>query len=450
MKYVRIAVLLLSSIGILFAKNNTEHKKLEVESSTKTTQLPSQAQSNKLTPMLCVSIQDPSMQWWYNIPANAAPHISEIKKIFYHQEFSLFPFIDNAKIKDGIFKLTYSISMLTPQGNTIDMVKNAKFEGKKDSANIIIACPDVVDVRLDAQYPEGLYKFSMKVKDEISGETADCENFVRLYKWSMPNPFLDKKFVNKYVRAYSLQPSPETLCSLVFSDDFKLEQKGAPNSLNYTYIGFLKAAFKKNLFLIPEIDKNFESMSSHNRAKFLLILAIIDEARIPEDKLTDVEKNYQKALRKTNFLNPYGELSPIFGAAQIDMLWGEFFANGTYTPIKRILEALSNPDNARFAAELAKARRRPSDKEEMDKYMLGRLYASIVKTLSINIKLYPLVEQYCIWAVKNKDIPQAASDVVLDILDNIYTARIAEQKSKSRTNSKPLQQVVLPKINIDK
>ena len=32
--------------------------------------------------MLYVSVQDPSMEWWFNVPEGFAPHISEIKKIF--------------------------------------------------------------------------------------------------------------------------------------------------------------------------------------------------------------------------------------------------------------------------------------------------------------------------------------------------------------------------------
>ena len=72
-----------------------------------------QAQSKRdaFAAMLYVSIQDPSMEWWFNVPANAAPHISELKKIFFNQEFSLFPFANNAKVKDGKFEMSYTITM---------------------------------------------------------------------------------------------------------------------------------------------------------------------------------------------------------------------------------------------------------------------------------------------------------------------------------------------------
>ena len=88
-----------------------------------------------------VSIQDPSMEWWFNVPAYAAPHISEIKKIFFNQEFSLFPFAENAKVRDGKFSISYSITMKTPDGTLRELVRDAKFSGTKIADNIIVPAP---------------------------------------------------------------------------------------------------------------------------------------------------------------------------------------------------------------------------------------------------------------------------------------------------------------------
>ena len=356
-----------------------------------------QAQSKRdaFAAMLYVSIQDPSMEWWFNVPANAAPHISELKKIFFNQEFSLFPFANNAKVKDGKFEMSYTITMQSPDGKSTDLVRDAKFDGTKVSDDIIVACPDVIDFKLDRRFPEGLYKFKMSATDKISGETSEYENHIRLTEWSAPATFADKKLVAEYVRAYSLQPSPDILYSIVFSNDFDLEQKGAPNSLNYTYLGFIKAAFKKNMFLLSQIRDTFKSMSDINRAKFILILALLDAEAVDETQLTEVEKQYQKKIRTFKMPNPYGKWDPFLGAAQIDMLWGEFFANGTYRPIRRILNILSHAKDAAFADGLAEKRQAPKTREEWDRYMFGRLYKAALKTVAINASKYPLVEQYC-------------------------------------------------------
>ena len=408
-----------------------------------------QAQSKRdaFAAMLYVSIQDPSMEWWFNVPANAAPHISELKKIFFNQEFSLFPFANNAKVKDGKFEMSYTITMQSPDGKSTDLVKDAKFDGTKVSDDIIVACPDVIDFKLDRRFPEGLYKFKMSATDKISGETSEYENHIRLTEWSAPATFADKKLVAEYVRAYSLQPSPDILYSIVFSNDFDLEQKGAPNSLNYTYLGFIKAAFKKNMFLLSQIRDTFKSMSDINRAKFILILALLDAEAVDETQLTEVEKQYQKKIRTFKMPNPYGKWDPFLGAAQIDMLWGEFFANGTYRPIRRILNILSHAKDAAFADGLAEKRQAPKTREEWDRYMFGRLYKAALKTVAINASKYPLVEQYCAWALQHGDIPKVSYEVLSPLLEHIR-----EMKSPGSTEGvkDELPKVKMPEINIDK
>ena len=408
-----------------------------------------QAQSKRdaFAAMLYVSIQDPSMEWWFNVPANAAPHISELKKIFFNQEFSLFPFANNAKVKDGKFEMSYRITMQSPDGKSTDLVRDAKFDGTKVSDDIIVACPDVIDFKLDRRFPEGLYKFKMSATDKISGETSEYENHIRLTEWSAPATFADKKLVAEYVRAYSLQPSPDILYSIVFSNDFDLEQKGAPNSLNYTYLGFIKAAFKKNMFLLSQIRDTFKSMSDINRAKFILILALLDAEAVDETQLTEVEKQYQKKIRTFKMPNPYGKWDPFLGAAQIDMLWGEFFANGTYRPIRRILNILSHAKDAAFADGLAEKRQAPKTREEWDRYMFGRLYKAALKTVAINASKYPLVEQYCAWALQHGDIPKVSYEVLSPLLEHIR-----EMKSPGSTEGvkDELPKVKMPEINIDK
>lgn len=408
-----------------------------------------QAQSKRdaFAAMLYVSIQDPSMEWWFNVPANAAPHISELKKIFFNQEFSLFPFANNAKVKDGKFEMSYTITMESPDGKSTDLVRDAKFDGTKVSDDIIVACPDVIDFKLDRRFPEGLYKFKMSATDKISGETSEYENHIRLTEWSAPATFADKKLVAEYVRAYSLQPSPDILYSIVFSNDFDLEQKGAPNSLNYTYLGFIKAAFKKNMFLLSQIRDTFKSMSDINRAKLILILALLDAEAVDETQLTEVEKQYQKKIRTFKMPNPYGKWDPFLGAAQIDMLWGEFFANGTYRPIRRILNILSHAKDAAFADGLAEKRQAPKTREEWDRYMFGRLYKAALKTVAINASKYPLVEQYCAWALQHGDIPKVSYEVLSPLLEHIR-----EMKSPGSTEGvkDELPKVKMPEINIDK
>ena len=342
--------------------------------------------------------------------------------------------------------------MRSPDGSLRELVTNANFEGKKNADHIIVACPDVIDFKFDLRFAEGLYKFLFSVKDENSGAISEYENHIRLQKWSNPSTYEGKKIVAKNVHTYYQQPSPENLYSIVFSNDFDLEQRGAPNSLNYTYLGFIKSAFLKNQFLLSHIREEFKTLSDLNRAKFILILALLDKDKIADNSLTGVEKTYQQKIRTVKFPNPYSQWDPFLGAAQIDMLWGEFFANGTYKPIKRILNILSHAHDAAFADKLAEKRQPPKDGSEWDKYMLGRLYKAALKTIAINASRYPLVEQYCAWAVTHREIPEVSYEVLSPMLEHISAmktpaAKIPESEAKK---TEELPKVKMPTIDIDK
>lgn len=201
------------------------------------------------------------------------------------------------------------------------------------------------------------------------------------------------------------------------------------------------------MFLLSQIRDTFKSMSDINRAKFILILALLDAEAVDETQLTEVEKQYQKKIRTFKMPNPYGKWDPFLGAAQIDMLWGEFFANGTYRPIRRILNILSHAKDAAFADGLAEKRQAPKTREEWDRYMFGRLYKAALKTVAINASKYPLVEQYCAWALQHGDIPKVSYEVLSPLLEHIR-----EMKSPGSTEGvkDELPKVKMPEINIDK
>lgn len=139
---------------------------------------------------------------------------------------------------------------------------------------------------------------------------------------------LDAALVKKSILGFYLNPSPDTLYSLFFSKSLDLEQKGAPNDLNFINLGFLRAAFKRNSFLLPPMRENFAGFKPLDRAKIIFLFAVLDEARIDFNILTPAERDYQDAMRKAKIPDPYAEWDPVIGAAQIDMLWGEFFADG--------------------------------------------------------------------------------------------------------------------------
>jgi len=389
--------------------------------------------SQELKASIYVSLQNPNMQWWYNLPPNSAPHISLIKKIFVNQKFSLFTFIDKAEVKDGNFDITYCIDLISQEGQRESILEPTQFKGTKPSRDVILACPDIMTATFSPKYALGKYTFEVTAKDNISGKTAKSSTYADFVKWIAPEPFVGDKLVKDYISGFYLQPSPETLYSIFFSKDFNLEQKGAPNSLNYCYIGFLKTAFKNNHFLIDYIRKEFSGYEPADRAKIIFLMAICQEPKLDKSLLTKKEQDYQERIYAASIPDPYKGWDRVLGAAQMDMLFGEFFADGTYTPIRRVIDLLAFADEGMFAEESLEKKHKPATAEEREKFLLGALNRTAFYSLLRRADQDPLIESYCMFAVLNNDIPQQAKKE----FNPLFTETADDKDSQKKSNEDP-------------
>lgn len=361
------------------------------------------------------SPQDKKMEWWFNQPANSAPHVIQISSVYFHQEFSLFSFFENASIKDGKFHIKYTITSTDPKGKKTIVAKDIVQKGSKASKSIIVASTEIVGACFDKNNPDGLYTFEISAKDEISGETSTSKTHLRVVDWNAPIPMNDKKEVVNAIFNFYKNPSPESLYMIFYSNELNLEQRGAPNDLNYIYAGFFRSAFMRNSFLTPFLRDKFPSMSPLDRAKTIYLFALMDEARIDFNILTESEKKYQDAMRKANIPAPYAKWDKILGAVQIDLLWGEFFADGTYKPIRRIMDLLAYTEEGNFTLRMLTEKRRPKNREEWEKMMMGAYHSAALNSILDYASQFELIRNYCRWAIQNKDIPESSFKLLGEI-----------------------------------
>ncbi len=373
--------------------------------------------ATKFEAQITASTQDSKMEWWFNLPANSAPHVIENDTVLYYQNFSIFAFFENASIKDGKYDITYSVTSTNPKGKKTLISENIRQKGEKKSQSVIVASTNAIKACFYKDSPEGEYNFEIEAKDEVSGVTSKNTITVKLKEWTPPPPIFGKREVDNAILGFYKNPAPEILYALFYSPDLNLEQKGAPNDLNYIYLGFFRAAFLRNSFLATYLRREFPNMTPLNRAKTIYLFAITDEARIDFDILTEAEKKYQDAMRKSDIPAPYADWNPVLGAVQIDMLWGEFFADGTYKPIRRIMDLLSYTEEGNFAITSLTQKRKPTTRQEWKKMMMGMYHNAAMRSLLNNAERFELVRKYCLWALQNNDIPQSAHKLLDDIVE---------------------------------
>lgn len=371
--------------------------------------------NGKLSPSIYISTQDSEMDWWFKIPPNSVPHIADTTKVFYQQSFNVFAFADNVSTIDGKFSLRYWITLIKPDGERVSIVDNAEFSGAKPARDTILSLPDIATIRFDETYPDKKYTFELRLRDVFAKTESLAQTSVWLYSWLSPNPFVGKGDVRSIQRNFFAEPSPENLYAIYFSRDFSLEQKGAPNSLNFSHIGFLRAAFARNAFLIPYIRAEFENSTPENRAKIIFLLEILGEKNLPESSLKKNEKAYLNRLKEVlSIPNPYAHWEPVLAGAQIDMLWGEFYANGTYKPFRRILDILALTEEATFSDVMIAKKKRPESEQEWRKLMLGIASRAALSTIASNSGKIELVKKYAQWAIQNGDVPEKSRGLLIE------------------------------------
>ena len=183
--------------------------------------------------------------------------------------------------------------------------------------------------------------------------------------------------------------------------------------------GFFRAAFDDNRFLLWPIRQEFANASELDKAKIIFLFAITGEDPVDESLLSDYEKDYQKRIRNADFVDPYKEWDAVVGATQVDALWGEFFARGTYKPLRRIMDLFKYSGEASYAESMLEKNKKPESPEDWRKFMLGMLNKAAMVTFAQNAYRIPLVENYCMWAIQNNDLPKISYKALSPLFNEI-------------------------------
>ncbi len=167
-------------------------------------------------------------------------------------------------------------------------------------------------------------------------------------------------------------------------------------NLAYAVCGFFKTAFKRNQFLLAELEKEFPSASENQRKNTIQLFEILGAS----DRLKGLDKSEETlrdSMREIVLSMPKSDSKPNSGAV-LDFLWGEFFGSGESAPIEKIIScAIDNSANCVKLSELARAGK--PVKEEMSdvEIFLGATAMSACWSLLSNCNANELAKKYVSW-----------------------------------------------------
>ena len=357
---------------------------------------------------------------WYKTSLQDESLIIQTKKIFQNQEFMVLIVVTNPGIgADGRANIEYNLKVIGEYGNVL---------GEKNQIKVIdepITNQPVC--RLSTQLPvlalndlPGQYTIQVTVKDKNAKTTETLEESIVLRKYFYSTYFYGVDAYNQWVYNYYLKANPEKAIAGLFYFS-KIDQENLDKNKFFFY-GFFAQIFKDNQYLYPEVLHIYSKLNDETKKMIRhLVLSSKYDYRSFLSQMSAEDKEYftndddAKYIYPANGIevNPQNLADAINVAGQLDMLWGTFFAEGRYEPIKHIVDVL---DYGKYKGSMDVYKKTKS--LENEKKAAAELVFQAAKwSLESNCKNNKLVKDYCNYIYENEKISLQVKNELKEILE---------------------------------
>lgn len=343
---------------------------------------------------------------WFNVRGQDRPSLSKAEQILSGQNaMMVVTFSDPGIDVNGRAKISYDLKIRNENNDVMLEQNNIKvIDAKITPGNIFRLGVEMPLICFDDA--PGKYSLQATFRDEIDGTVQMQQSDIILKKYSYSKYFYGEKAYKAWVNNYHMKFDTErALDGLIYFAQYDNSKK------NYYFAcGFYSKIINDNPYLIPDLLKliakqNDEAKSfifallSHINYDFTDFLTQLDES----DKIL-YEKNKDKCLlrvKNQDKLNVEKVQDTVDGAAQMDFLWGRFFAGGEYAPVKQMTEFLAL---SKYKGSLDKYKQTKNAADE--KAAMGDLLFQAARwSLRCEYKESNLVKKYCDFIYENEALP---------------------------------------------
>lgn len=365
--------------------------------------------------------QSPTMDWWAKVPANTGAQVNPVKKVYPGQVFFLIPFVTGYGLtNDHQFDLSYSLVKVGPDAAREQILTDLPLKGKSPDASVLQAPINFTGGMFEAGDPYGTYRFTLQMKDALTGAVLEKESVVELSPWRRPQDgmFNAQQLQSGYLGYYG-NPDPDWLWLSFLSDEVSLEESGSPQGFNMVTLSFYRHAFGQYSFLLPRLNEAFDKATPSQRLKIILLFALLDQPQMADDRLSQDERAYQKQMREWAPPSPYVSLDK---PDAVEWLWGEFFATGNYRPLWRLCYGLALVN---YAKEPDRVLQQKDDVSaaDMEAFWKGKTFATLMRSALLYGSQSPLARQYLGYALENEPLPQDNRAILLMVLRKLWPTR---------------------------
>lgn len=385
----------------------------------------------EFAPFLLVTSQVAHADIFLHAVNGVGPRYHPAARLYRGQRAFVLPFARGYALgPDGRTDLTFQVSIRkadgTPDGEPVDGVL---WQDRVPNPEWVLLPASLITFWTEPTDPLGRYEFTAQVRDSVSGRERTLRQTVEIVDYE--TPALPAGFdPDRWFQNYYLSPTPELALPALAALFDRLPADRRENALP-PLLGFYDQLLGDNEWLLPFFGRRLLTANSDEGFALSLVLAYhLRKSPVAPPVLPPGV--WERLHDYAGYAWPGESSGELLRPAQLDDLWGRFYASGLYAPVERILRPLAHAADlgalARWQAAHAETEAMevaPLDPEDPDLPAEVRrelVLRAALWSLMSNAGSHPLVEGYLRWSA----ISEAVDPSVRELLRRGFEAAPAE------------------------
>lgn len=349
-------------------------------------------------------------KWYKTVSANI-PQFMSTKETFRGQEIYIAVIAGDFELDEEKAKVVYDIEITNPKQKEYLNKGKLPVINKKVNPKYLQMSDAIIKLVLTEEDLLGKYKVKVKIKDLISGKSKVIKSEFVLKELPAYNDVKiegDHDFA-KWLQGYYKEQQPEkALAHYIYYANSEM----AENEDSFLPVfSVILEIVNHNSFLLEQILEAYEAENSQTRFYLIYLLYYSNlEANDFLTALEGIEKDAYVELQKSSLPNPY---DLIFNPAQLDMLWSEFMASGSYKSILRLIQTL---DYVKYEGGIEAYAKSDQTEEDKTNLVNNAIYDALTWSFKANCEQHPLVKKYALWALENETLSEIQQEELAKIL----------------------------------
>ncbi len=285
---------------------------------------------------------DAALDAWHRVPARFTPQFAPVGRIHPGERVLLLvPLIGLTRAAQGDARVTLDVEQRRADGTVGGLGAGlVAWDGPPPAPGIAVLSRDQPGLSFGADEPLGPVRIRVRATDVPSGATVERSAELQLVAWSYGDLPADQAGFERFCTHYHRAPEPGQAVR-AFLDFAALERPDG--TLDLAITGFFLTLFRDQPWLVDHLIATARGGDTARLKQATVLLHLLGlAARIAELHPDDPARgaDARGAVSGLRLPDPYG---PPESGAQLELLWGEYFASARWRPVRRIVSALEQP-----------------------------------------------------------------------------------------------------------